>query len=164
MARYPRDKDFQVIRKMSGKSYYRFKVEGLDDLVKDLGRMAGELAGPEGVSVVNSAAAPVAARMRANVPVDHGLLKQSIRQTKGKRDRRGAVASVLAGYPYRRTGKGKPRAGYALQVEYGTENTPEQPFIRPAFDGHEVSIAEDIKRHLRLRVIKWRFNKSVGRS
>lgn len=163
MAKYPRDKDFQITRRASGKSYYRFKLEGVDDLVNDLGRMAGELAGEEGKQAAVQALTPVAHRIRAKVPVDRGLLKESVRQNKGRQDRRGAVASVFVGFPYRRTGKGKRRAGYALQVEYGTDDHEEQPFVRPAFDGYETAIANDVKRFLRLKVIKWRFNKTIGR-
>ena len=154
--------DFKIVRRR-GRSYFTFKMEGLDALTKDLARMSGELAGQEGKYVAVKSLEPMAHRVRANVPVDTGLLKESVRQTKGRQDRRGVVASILVGYPRRATAKGSKRAAYALQVEYGTTHRPERPFIRPAFDGHEVELAENVKRWLKLRIIRWKFHQRLGR-
>lgn len=153
-------KDFQVVRR-GGKQYFRMKLEGLDLMAKELHDMAGELAAEEGLQIARASMAPLTDEVRRNVPVDRGLLKESIRMTKGRRDKRGIVISTLAGYRHRRTGKGKKRAAYALQVEYGTSKYRPQPFMRPAFDGKERKYIDAIVRHTNLRVIKWRFKQRL---
>lgn len=162
MAKYPRDKDFKIVRR-GAKSYYTFELFGANDLVNDLGRMEADIRKQEGQFVIRKALEPVEARVRANVPVDTGLLRQSVRQTKARADARGIKGSVRVGFGYRKTRSGKPRAAYALQVEYGSQGRPERPFIRPAFDGHERSIAADAMKWLKLRIIRWRFHGTIGR-
>ena len=155
-------KDFkEVIR--NGKTYSIIRMDGVDDLVKDLHRMAEEMTAEEGQDIAAQVVKPIAYRMEARAPVYSGLLRDFIRTTKGKRDRYGVQAAALAGFNYRKTAGGSPRPGYALQVEYGAQGKEARPFIRPAFDGYEQAITDDIMRRLRLKIIKWKFNKTVGR-
>ena len=157
-------KDLRIIRR-GGKEFFRFDMEGLDLMVAELDDMTREMAGQVGKDIViDTLRQTVYKRARQNVPVDRGLLRESIRMNKGRQDRRGVVGSVFAGFPRRATGTGKSRAAYALQQEFGAQGKPGTPFMRPAFDGYEQEIAGVMGRSLKLQVIKWRFNKRVGRA
>ena len=168
MAKY----DFWTTKR-SGKLYSNFSLTGVDALMADLERMSGDMLGEEGKKIVAGAVKPVSYRIQANAPVgETGMLSASVRTTKGRvqNDRRGpgarVVAAALVGSNKRATASGSPRPAYALQVEYGTPRrgfSDEQPFVRPAFDGYETSMGEDVRRRLRLRVIKWKFHEGVGR-
>lgn len=140
------------------RTYARFEVGGLSDIVKDLERMEKEARTDLGKKALKATMQPVAADVRSNAPVDDGALKRSVRVT-ANQDKKGIKAEVRAGVPgphgsYSRSGNAKPV--YALQVEYGTGDTPEQPFMRPAFDGREVQIANRAKRLLNNLVMGWK--------
>lgn len=150
--------EFSKRGKGGNRTYARFEVNGLSDIVKDLERMEREAAADLGKKALKATMQPVAADVRGNVPVDAGSLRGSVRVT-AHQDKKGIKAEVRAGVPgphgsYKRSGKRKPV--YALQVEYGTGDTPEQPFMRPAFDGKEVQIANRAKRLLNNLVMGWK--------
>ena len=96
---------------------------------------------------VNMIANLVANDARDLVPVDTGDLKESIRAEEGE----GVSAYVRAGGPGLGASEASQRAGgvfYAMYVEMGTSNSPEQPYIRPALEkvtGQE-GLTEKIKR------------------
>jgi len=59
--------------------------------------------------------------------------------------------------------KGDRKPAYALQNEFGTKDsafgpTKERPFMRPAFDGNEVRIAERLKALLNNRIIRYKLS------
>lgn len=181
-------KDFTLIRTRRG-IYERFQVEGLDALDADLKRMEKEMASQLGHVAITKAMAPTKDRVVSNLKtgahsqntkkkggkdiVDTGALLESVRQrpkkltSQNNRHKGYLYSDVLAGVQgkrgrYKRTGKRKPI--YALQVEYGTENSafgplPEQPFMRPAFDGHERRMANELKHELKNTIVKWKRNK-----
>ena len=150
--------EFSKRGKGGTRTYARFEVDGLADIARDLDRMEREARTDLGKKALRATMQPVAADVRGNVPVDHGSLKSSVRVT-AHNDKKGVKAEVRAGVPgphgsYKRSGATKPV--YALQVEYGTGDTPEQPFMRPAFDGKEVRIANRAKRLLGNLVMGWK--------
>lgn len=174
--------DFKVITTRRG-VYNRFEVKGLDAMWRDLKRMAGELASDEVGTAAVAAMRPVEARVKANILrqdiPDTGSLLKSVRlkpyNPRGARRATLRGASVMAGMSgkfrstYKRGNKmgfkkGDRKPVYALQNEYGTTNPtifgiihPERPFMRPAFDGYEMQIANVFKRQLARRVAIWKY-------
>lgn len=181
-------KDFTRIRTRFG-LYERFQVEGLDALEADLQRMEKEMASELGHRAVTKAMKPTLSRVKNNLSsgahsankskkggkaiVDTGALLRSVEQKPATLERQSyrkkseLRSYVIAGKGGKRgaykTGdrKGMRKPIYALQVEYGTENSafgvlPEQPFMRPAFDGYERSIADDLKEALKQTIVKWK--------
>lgn len=71
----------------------------------------------------------VQAEAKARAPVDEGELKRSITVRKGKRKRKGSQSVVI--FPDQNKFKDDFHGPY---VEYGTSDTPAQPFMRPAFE------------------------------
>ena len=161
-------KDFKVVRRRHG-LYNEFEVKGLDLLDRELERMGKELAGQLGKQAVEKALRPVASRVKANISMagfkGTGALRDSVRTTvhlsKKPRGIRGEVrVGVDRRGKYKKSGRRK--AHYALQLEYGTSEKnpfgaqPERPFIRPAFDGHERSIAASAKNALQSKILRWK--------
>ncbi len=95
--------------------------------------------------------------------------KQQISKSNSRaRGGRRVIADVRAGVGgkpginKRGPNKGNRKPVYALQVEYGTENSAfgslaPQPFMRPAFDGKERAIAYRLRTLLRNQIIKWQY-------
>ena len=161
-------KDFKVVRRRHG-LYNEFEVKGLDLLDRELERMGKELAGQLGKQAVEMALRPVASRVKTNISMagfkGTGALRDSVRTTvylsKKPRGIRGEVrVGVDRRGKYKKSGRRKPH--YALQLEYGTSEKnpfgaqPERPFIRPAFDGHERSIAASAKNALQSKILRWK--------
>lgn len=176
-------KDFEEV-KIRGKTYLRFGVHGLDALDKDLERMGRELATQKGYTAVRASMMPVMGEVKTNLRtgahsentkngaaiVDTGALLNSVKLWPAsfaghERTRRsGSVyTDVRAGLSGKReTKKGKKRPIYALQVEFGTEDSafgplPPQPFIRPAFsDAKMRPVAERLRQLLRNQIVRWK--------
>lgn len=164
-------KDFKVVRKRHG-LYNEFEVKGLDILDRELERMGEELATTLGKQAVQMALKPVERRVKANIDAagfkGTGALRASVRTTVYlSKKPRGIRGEVRVGTDRRGKYKGGNRKGqrkahYALQLEYGTSDknpfgaTPERPFVRPAFDGHERSIAASAKNALQSKILRWK--------
>jgi HK97 gp10 family phage protein len=164
-----------TIRRRNGKIYNEFTVEGLKDIEKEFMRMEKELRTQEGQSAMTSAMKPVMANVKGNIR-RQGLtstesLLRSGRITNGHVKPQDLVCDVRFGTDrrgsYKRNArasankKGDRKPAYALQNEYGTEDsafgpTKERPFMRPAFDGKEVQIAERLKQRLKNRIIRFK--------
>ena len=179
------NKDFRIVKRRGG-IYEEFAVDGLDELDRELHRMAKEMATQKGHRAVTASMMPVAGEVRKNITTgvhskqqnksggpgiyDTGSLLKSVRvvpqRFKGQTKNNRVYADVRAGTDRRGTYKSGDRKGlhypfYALQVEYGTENSafgplPEQPFMRPAFDGNERRIAYRLRQLLRNQIVKWK--------
>lgn len=184
-------KDFTLKMRGKG-IYEVFEVKGLDALDRDLRRMGEDLATQKGHYAVTASMGPVAGEVKTNLMTgrhseqrgkkggqgiyDTGALSRSVRvypktykQQVASKQRRGrrVIADVRAGTDRRGTYKSGARKGnrmpfYALQVEYGTENSafgslPPQPFMRPAFDGKERAIAYRLRTLLRNQIIRWEY-------
>ena len=164
-------KDFKVVRRKHG-LYNEFEVKGLDMLDRELERMGKELASELGKQAVEKALRPVQSRVKANIAgagfKGTGALRDSVRTTvhldKKPRGIRGdvRVGTDSRGKYKSSARKGKRKAHYALQLEYGTSDKnpfgaqPERPFMRPAFDGHERSMARSAKNALQTTILRWK--------
>ena len=164
-------KDFKVVRRRHG-LYNEFEVKGLDMLDRELERMGKEVASQLGKQAVEKALRPVASRVKANISMagfkGTGALRDSVRTTVHlSKKPRGIRGDVRVGTDQRgkyKSGarKNKRKAHYALQLEYGTSDknpfgaTPERPFMRPAFDGHERSLAASAKNALQSTILRWK--------
>jgi HK97 gp10 family phage protein len=161
-------KDFKVVSRKHG-LYNEFEVKGLDLLDRELERMGEELATQLGKQAVQKALSPVERRVKSNIAMagfkGTGALRDSVRTTvylsKKPRGIRGEVrVGVDRRGKYKKSGRRK--AHYALQLEYGTSDknpfgaTPERPFMRPAFDGHERSLAASAKNALQSTILRWK--------
>lgn len=151
------------IKRGALRTYTAFEMRGWADMMDDLYRMDKDLRTEKGLQVLRATMGPVAGDVRNNVPIDEHDLKSSVRITSGQ-DRRGIKSEVRAGVPgphsrYKKTGRKKPV--YALQVEYGTDDTPEQPFMRPAFDGKEMKIADRAKALFNNMIIAWKIRNRI---
>jgi HK97 gp10 family phage protein len=125
--------------------------KALKDLDLDIRKKASRDAGRHAME-------PIKRRMEALVPVDEGGLKESIRLTSTnaprslRKEAKGAFlrTSISVGRT-KRTEKG----GYqALQVEFGTSETPAQPFVRPAIRGRERTVFARFKHGLKSAIEK----------
>lgn len=124
---------------------------------------------------MTSAMKPVMANIKGNIRRqdlrDTESLLRSGRITNGHVKPQDLVCDVRFGTDKRgkykrgsRTSANKPgdrKPAYALQNEFGTKDsafgpTKERPFMRPAFDGKEVQIAERLKQRLKNRIIRFK--------
>lgn len=115
----------------------RLKLDGLDKLAKKgtelakIGQKATKLA-------VRAGAKPITARIKQNVPVETGLLRDSIGER--PRDYRGSGTSIVVIGPRRETsgigpdGRKRIPGKYAHLVEYGTQFSAPQSFMRKGFE------------------------------
>ena len=167
-------KDFRVVRRYGG-IYNEFTVEGLDKIEQEFLRMEKELRTEEGKRAMTSTMKPVMANIKGNIRqqnlTDTESLLRSGRVTNGHVRPQDLVCDVRFGTDkrgrYKRPSrasqnlKGDRKPAYALQNEYGTKRgrfgpTKERPFMRPAFDGKEVQIAERLKQRLKNRIIRFK--------
>ena len=142
---------------MAKKDYVKLKFKGGKEIAKDLERMGKEAGAAVALREMENVWKGVEHHIRNNAPTDTGALKESITLT-SKRDTRGLRVGVTVGKSGKR---GKTRTGdrkpvYAIQTEFGTEDTPEQPFIRPAFDGREDILLRKLLRRLNATILKWK--------
>lgn len=139
------------------KDYIKIKFEGGKELAKDLERMGKEAGANVALREMEGVWRDVENRIRYKAPVDTGALKDSIKLT-SRRDDRGLITKVTIG----KGGKpGKARGGkrkpvYAIQAEFGTEDSKEHNFIRPAFDGREDIYLKRLVKRLSATVLKWK--------
>lgn len=161
--------DFKVVYRNGG-IYNVFEVEGLKEIEKELLRMDKETRTQQGKEAMESAMRPVMVNVKNNIRrwdmVDTSSLLNSVRITHGHVKPQDLVCDVRAGTDkrgsYKRGAqKGNRKPAYALQNEFGTTDsafgpTQERPFMRPAFDGEEVALADRLRRALNNRIIRWK--------
>lgn len=162
-------------RVRAGGIYTEFTVEGLREIEQEFMRMEKELRTQEGQNAMTSAMKPVMANIKGNIRRqdlrDTESLLRSGRITNGHVKPQDLVCDVRFGTDKRgkykrgsRTSANKPgdrKPAYALQNEFGTKDsafgpTKERPFMRPAFDGKEVQIAERLKQRLKNRIVRFK--------
>ena len=162
-------------RVRAGGIYTEFTVEGLREIEQEFMRMEKELRTQEGQNAMTSAMKPVMANVKGNIRRqnlrDTESLLRSGRITNGHVKPQDLVCDVRFGTDKRgkykrgsRTSANKPgdrKPAYALQNEFGTKDsafgpTKERPFMRPAFDGKEVQIAERLKQRLKNRIVRFK--------
>ncbi|WP_448216287.1 HK97-gp10 family putative phage morphogenesis protein [Endozoicomonas sp. 2B-B] len=116
----------------------KIKVTGLKELEAQLRKLETEVGAKAVRGALMTASKPMADQMKADVPVDKGNLKKTIGRRSGfyKGDKttrkfqetfagNNAIAAVQVGAI-------KKGAWKAHFVEFGTEKSAAQPFIRPA--------------------------------
>ncbi len=109
------------------------QVHGTKELMADLRKAKVDVQN-DARRVLREMADKIADDARGRVPVDTGLLKNSIKLSVSKRQ---LEASVSAGGKVR----GKD-AYYAQFVEFGTKHSPAQPFLYPSGRAHEQETEE----------------------
>lgn len=128
-----------------------FKISGLDGTLANLRALPKEIVGKRGGPVLKSlkkgarviqkpaiqnAKAVTSNATKSGERVSTGLLAKSIIVTRGKEPTGGKGERVLIRIPKRvYVRKGEPTLvrSAAAWTEYGTENRPAEPFLRPAF-------------------------------
>jgi HK97 gp10 family phage protein len=94
----------------------------------------------------------VVAGARLRVPVDEGDLRDSIRHHGVREGKRGGLyVAITAGEP---TADGKYNT--ARIVEFGTMDTPAQPFLLPAYRANRRRIRTRMRRAVRDAIVKGR--------
>lgn len=161
--------DFKVVRKRGG-IYNVFEVDGLKEIEKELLRMDKESRTALGKQAMGLTMETVKDNVEKNIRaqdiLDTGSLLASIRITHGHVKPQDLVCDVRAGTDKRGTykrgkNKGNRKPAYALQNEFGTEDsafgpTKERPFMRPAFDGKERTIAFKLREELNRLIVQWK--------
>jgi len=111
----------------------RFKVEvqGDEDL-KDLLQEIADALIPVLADAVLEAAEIIGEEARRLAPVDEGDLRQSI------------VSEISTSTRTRAVAETGPTVEYGISVEYGTHDTPAQPFLRPAADAKQERAVREI--------------------
>lgn len=136
----------------------RVRLEGFDGLERALHRLPGQATQRNVLRrVAKGALEPMADAASGRAPVDEGKLAFSIvvseRRTRrvprfARFDRKNGVEMAMG-----------PAAGlgtltYATHVEFGTVDTPPQPYMRPAWDGGADRALEYVKDNLWLEIDK----------
>lgn len=113
------------------------KVEGIERLKKRWARIPAHMKAQVAIALDKSVGELVEFQKRL-VPVDQGDLRDSIKSRMGRHE---LAREVVAG---------NERAFYAAMVEFGTVNTPAQPFFFPPYR----SLRKRIKARVRAAVRK----------
>lgn len=116
----------------------KFHIDGVDDLLRKLGKLSGGVKPAAEVAVV-AGAQPINNQAKVNAPVLTGNLRRSLHV--GDPGWSGTVVSVEIGTDVE----------YAPYQEFGTSRNAAQPFLRPAVDsmkGQAVNEAIDVLRDL----------------
>jgi len=123
------------------------QVEGLKELEAKLIKLGGVAGGKVLRQALMAAANPMVKSAKAKVPVDRGKLKSNIRKrSKLGKGKSNTVAEVMMGVT--------KKAWYGHLVEFGTINTPAQPFLRPAFDENKTKVVQLFRAQLEKRIKK----------
>ena len=123
---------------------FKFELRG----VKELNNALKQLPKSVGKSVLRSAltkaAEPVRAEAQRLAPVDSRLLVESIvvKSTLKKSQRRGSpkvgAVQMFIG----------PTAPHGFLVEFGTNHSAPQPFLRPAWESRKEQVTETLEREI----------------
>lgn len=134
----------------------RVKVRGFRELDRALSELPKATAKSVVRKVAKAALEPMADQAASKAPEDKGLLAFSIgvsekRTRRVRKEQKGKKASFeMAMGPA--TGVGT--LYYATHVEFGTVDTPPQPFMRPAWDGGKAQALETVKDGLAREIDK----------
>jgi len=126
-------------------------VSGLRELEQALNKLDLDIRKKAARDAGNEAMEPIRRQVAFRVPKDEGALKSSIRMTSTnapsrlRKEKKGAIlrTRISAGNTKRHKG-----GAYALQVEFGTADTPKQPFLLPSIQGNERTVFRRFKQSL----------------
>lgn len=105
---------------------------GMRRLAADLNK-AGERVGAGAARVIRSGTAKVHRDARRNAPVRTGALRDGIDSRVVGTGRNQSVAGIVGA-----------TARHSIFVEFGTSDTPAQPFLFPALERHQDDIMRDL--------------------
>ena len=123
----------------------KMRVDGLKALNASLMQMTGSLAKAVVRRALVRAAQPIADDMAQRAPRDTGYLGDHIdtgvrlSRRQSKMSRKESDVEVFAG---------ATRVVQATLQEFGTSDTPPQPFARPAWDAGKMQALQDVKTSL----------------
>lgn len=135
-------------------------ISGLKEIEEVLKKLPENMAKRATYGALRAGAAVIAkaarAKVKANPSIDSGLLEKNITSRARRRSKKGsAVVSVgihRKAAQVVRKGRKKPvkvvPSRYAHLVEFGTEHSPAEPFMRPALDEQVGVAAEKVKEGL----------------
>lgn len=119
------------------------KIEGLEDLDKVLNQMAPRASRNLMRSTIQGVAQEIAKESRRKAPKDSGTLRKAI---KAKRRRAKNPDKPFSDVVVTTGRSAKYDAFYWRFIEYGAQNSPERPFIRPSVDLMRPQIPEIMQR------------------
>lgn len=119
------------------------KIEGMEDLDRVLGQMAPRASRNLMRSTIQGIAQEIAKESKRKAPKDKGVLRKAIKAKRRRpRNPDKPFSDVIVTH-----GRGaKYDAFYWRFVEFGTQDRPEHPFIRPAVDLMRPKIPEIMER------------------
>lgn len=133
------------------------KLDGYHDLKRYLDSLPDKLQRQALRPGTRAAAHVVAEDARRLAPRDTGALEQSIKVRAMRRSRTRMGHSILSGAETLGSTVDAERSGlpfYAFWVEFGTVNTPADPFLRPALWGNRAAIFAAVRRAVEQFVAK----------
>lgn len=106
------------------------EVVGVDELRKVLEEFAPRVAGNLMRTTIHGVASEITKESKKRVPKRSGTLRRSLKTKRRRGKPMQPVSDVIA-----ESGKGVKNDGFYWRfVEFGTQKSPEQPFMRPAKD------------------------------
>jgi HK97 gp10 family phage protein len=130
-----------------------FRMEGIEQTVKNMTDMAKATQRNVGRRVLTNAAEPTAARMAALAPVERGILAFSIviSPTLTRRHRGEKISEVEV---HIGPSGGQGALYYASHKEFGTILSPAEPYARPAWESTKAEAFNLIVQGLRAEVMR----------
>lgn len=119
------------------------RVEGLEDLEKQFDLLINVTKKATMRKALNAGIAPIKKEVKANAPVDKGVLKKSVRSKQMKLTAHPSVGLYISGKAY-----------YWRYIEEGTSKMAAAPFIRPAADNKHVEGVDAFKARLKVEIDK----------
>lgn len=116
------------------------KVEGLDNILRNLAKLDPQDWKKEAMKEMRDSHKGARAEMRSNVPTNTGKLRSSIRTQAWSKRQKGGEIGVFV-----RTGpklKGKGRKWYAHFPEVGTTHSKAYHYVKKAKDGNEAALRQ----------------------
>lgn len=126
-------------------------ISGLRELEQALNKLDLDIRKKAARDAGNEAMEPIRRQVMHRVPVDEGALRSTIRMSSTnapsrlKKEKKGAILRTRISVGNTKRFKG---GAYALQVEFGTVDTPKQPFIMPSIQGNEPTVFRRFKKAL----------------
>ena len=129
------------------------KVVGDKELIKATRNIKANILRRVLRPAINFGMTPITKAAKANAPKESGLLKKSIKKKVGKR---GAWGKVYVDPKVEGVVNGRKRkpAKYAHLLEFGTEDAPPRPFMRPARDNNRAEVLARVASKAKENLIK----------
>jgi len=134
---------------------FNLKILGIPELEKKLLKLEQAVQKKIVTKALRNAAKTVRNIAVANVPVDSGKLKNSIKVRSLKRRGRKVVGiEVVTGRRVDLDIDPSDKYYYPAAVEFGTKDIPAHPFLRPALNNHKDRLIKEIGDEIGAGIIK----------